>query len=241
MPIQTFSMTLLDAYFLSPGIKHFIFQMDAPFSYTAGQFITIHFSHENQTLKRSYSIANAPCAKNQVEYAASFVPKGPGSEYLFQLKKGDKVEASGPFGRLILKEEPPKRYVFIATSTGITPYRAMIERLKTLLDQNLKAVFLEGVRTENDILYEADFLELAQNYPNQVLFRAYLSRSTQPTLPHHYPGYVQESFADLALDPAADLVYLCGNPAMIDQCFELLKEKGFNPHQIIREKYLSSK
>ena len=54
-------------------------------------------------------------------------------------------------------------------------------------------------------------------------------------------GYVQQFLAEFAPDPARDIAYLCGNPNMVDTCFEALKEAGFEVRQIRREKYVSSK
>ena len=56
---------------------------------------------------------------------------------------------------------------------------------------------------------------------------------------HH--GYVQNLLAELAPDPEHDIAYLCGNPDMVDACFELLKERGLPIGRIRREKYVSNK
>ena len=45
----------------------------------------------------------------------------------------------------------------------------------------------------------------------------------------------------LGLDPASDIVYLCGNPGMIDDAYALLKAAGFGVQQVRREKYLSAR
>ncbi|WP_373289467.1 hypothetical protein, partial [Alicyclobacillus cellulosilyticus] len=74
---------------------------------------------------------------------------------LFNLKPGDAIDINGPFGRLILKDEVPKRYIFVATSTGITPYRAMLPALQKRLEENklLEVVILQGAQKSEDILY----------------------------------------------------------------------------------------
>ncbi|MBE2291238.1 MAG: ferredoxin--NADP reductase, partial [Xanthomonadaceae bacterium] len=53
-------------------------------------------------------------------------------------------------------------------------------------------------------------------------------------------GYVQQHLAEFAPDPAADIAYLCGNPDMVDACFEALKECGLPVPRIRREKYVSN-
>jgi len=244
MPPITFPVILEDAYMLSAKVKHFIFKkIDAPvFNYLPGQFITVHFERDAKTIRRSYSIANAPEKNNRIEFAVGFVDKGPGTDLLFNLKVNDSININGPFGRLILKDEIPKRYILIATSTGITPYRAMISDLTKQLQTNpdLNVVILQGVQKSEDVLYKDDFLALAALFP-RVIFRAYLSRVEEKNLrSHEYLGHVQRAFPELALNPLQDIVYLCGNPGMIDDSFAYLKEKEFIPQHIIREKYISN-
>jgi len=54
-------------------------------------------------------------------------------------------------------------------------------------------------------------------------------------------GYVQQFLEAFAPDAASDIAYLCGNPNMVDACFEALKAAGLPVPQIRREKYVSSK
>ena len=243
MQPNTFPVTLVDAFMLSPKVKHFIFKSNQTpaFDYLPGQFITIHFEREGKILRRSYSIANEPVQNNLIEFAAGYVAGGPGTDLLFNLKTGDTININGPFGRLILKDEMPKRYILVATSTGVTPYRAMIVELKNRLQANpdLHIVILLGVQKREDVLYGNEFIALAAQYP-RVSFRAHLSREQEQDLcAPEYSGYVQRAFPELALNPQQDIVYLCGNPGMIDDAFAYLKDNGFVMQQIIREKYIS--
>jgi len=243
MPQTIFPVTLEDAFMASPGVKHFVFksQENPAFDYLPGQFITIHFEHGDKVIRRSYSIANDPQQNNRIELAAGYVEGGPGTELLFHLKPKETIHISGPYGRLILKEPEPARYILVATSTGITPYRSMITSLKKRLDANpkLRVVIIEGVQKREDILYKEEFLALAA-YSSQVLFRAQLSREASDQLqPYEHKGYVQTAFKELALNSQEDCVYLCGNPGMIDESFAYLTEQGFTTQQIIREKYIS--
>jgi len=192
-------------------------------------------------LRRSYSIANMPSHNNCIEFAAGYVENGPGTELLFNLKTGDSININGPFGRLILKDEVPKRYIMVATSTGITPFRAMIPELQRRLESNpeLNIVILLGVQNHEDTLYRDEFLNLAAMCP-RIMFRAHLSREPIENLrDYEFCGYVQHAFPELALNPEQDRVYLCGNPAMIDESFTYLKERGFAIQHVIREKYIS--
>lgn len=246
MSIDTFPVVLEETYMLSPSVKHFRFhsKLQPAFNFIAGQFVRINFEHEGKIIRRSYSIANPPQNDNYIEFAASYVKDGPGTEYLFNLKIGDEVSVNGPFGRLILKDDPDKRYIFVATSTGVTPYRAMLPDLVSRINTNPKfsCAILQGVQKQQDILYNQEFVAFANLMPERMQFQAFLSRETSDNLAkHERKGHVQDGFAALNLNPEQDIVYLCGNPAMIDDSFNLLQEKGFTTQNIIREKYISSK
>lgn len=239
-----FSATLVDAYLITPTVKHFIAQCEQnpPFSYLPGQFITVHFQQDEKILKRSYSIANAPCKDNRIEFAATFVDGGPGTTFLYNLKVGDVFSLTGPYGRLVLKEEIPTRYILVATSTGITPYKSMLPELKLRLEKNpsLAVIIMEGVQYSKDLLYAKAFQDFAKAFPQQVNFMACFSRESGQNLRSgEYSGRVQTLFSSLQLNASQDTVYLCGNPSMIDDAFQYLQEQGFQTQQIIREKYIS--
>lgn len=244
MKVKTFPIRLLDAYMLSAKVKHFVFEavLEPAFDYVSGQFITIHFEKEGTALKRSYSLANRPEKNNRIEFAAGYIEGGPATELLFNLSPGDTIDVNGPFGRLVLKDAMPKRYILAATSTGITPYRAMLPSLAQRLtdDPTLEVVILQGVQRADEVLYADEFQAFADRFEN-AQFHACLSRtSTKFCAGFERNGYVQHCFESLLeLNPATDVVYLCGNPAMIDESFAQLKDKGFAMPQIIREKYIS--
>lgn len=245
--IATVIFKVQESFMLTPTVKHIALtpQDERDFSFIPGQFITVHFEKEGKSLKRSYSIATIPGQEKTISFAASYVKDGPGSEYLFALQLGDLVEVSGPFGRLILKDEPVKRLFLLSTGTGVTPYRAMLPLLTQKMQQqpNLKVIIMEGVQYLQDVLYADDFLAWEKKTPAQGEYRAYLSREdlSSERAPHQYQGYVQSSFDEFAVCPETDVFYLCGNPNMIDDAFAKLQALGFSTSQIRREKYISSK
>ena len=245
MKLKTFPLILESAVRITPNVKHFVFRYDGEgdFSYTPGQFITLHFEHQGKMLRRSYSIANKGNEGNRIEFAAGYVEHGPASELLFNLQPGEALNANGPFGRLVLKDEPVKRLILLATSTGVTPYRCMLNEIETRLsnDPTLEVIVLQGVQKREDVLYGDEFIAFSEQHP-RFQFCAHLSRENiDKPHPFETSGYVQSAFDTLSLDPEHDLVYLCGNPQMIDDSFNILKERGFEIKSIRREKYISSK
>ena len=85
MQINTFPLILEDSFMISSKVKHFIFKygLSSPFCYIPGQFISIHFEHQDKQLKRSYSIANSPSQENRIEFAAGFLSMGSAAGIFF--------------------------------------------------------------------------------------------------------------------------------------------------------------
>lgn len=227
----------------TPMVKHLAFvRADGePIPFSAGQFITLNIMGPDKLVHRSYSIANAPAPDVPMELACAYVEGGIATNFLFNLKPGDTVEACGPFGLFVLKDEQPSRYILIGTGTGVTPYRSMLKELKHRMStHNTRTELLLGVRNPSELLFGDEFAAFAEEHEN-FAFSACYSRHQDPALkPYEYTGHIQDQFERLNLNPAQDIIYLCGNPNMIDDAFTLLTEKGFDRKQIRREKYVFS-
>lgn len=242
MPLKTYTITLENTQQITQKVRHFCFSCDDTNinQFTPGQFITAHILCGDTELKRSYSLANKRINGN-IEFAASYVPNGPASELLFNMLPGDTLNISGPYGRLILRDDPISRYIFIGTSTGITPYLSMLQSLEKRLHANDKfeVVIIQGVQYKKDVLYEDAFLTFAERHENASFFSALSQEENSHLAPHEHSGHVQCVLKRLKPHPEKDIVYLCGNPAMIDDTFERLKALDFPIKNIRREKYIS--
>lgn len=235
---------------LAPSVGHYQFVRDdgQPLDFVPGQFIQVHFSYADGTpAKRSYSLAtihdHALGPGEAVEIAVSYVPGGAATALFEGLPEGGHVEASGPFGRFCLMPgDRNARYLLIATGTGVTPYRSMLPQLRSLMaERGVEVVLLQGARTPAELLYGDEFRAFADAHP-EFRYVPCLSRELPPD-PHPdvRHGYVQQHLGAFAPDAAHDIAYLCGNPDMVDACFEALKGFGLPVPQIRREKYVSSK
>jgi len=248
--IQHFPLKLVSRRMLAPTVGHYVFVRDdgQPLDYVPGQFIQVHFHYADGTAtKRSYSLAtihdHALGPGEAVEVAVSYVAGGAATALFEGLEDGDAIQASGPFGRFcLMPADSNKRYLLIGTGTGVTPYRAMLPQLETLMRQRgVEVVLLFGARTPAELLYGDEFRAFADKHPN-FRFVPCFSREL-PDNPHAdvRHGYVQQFLAEFKPDLAHDIAYLCGNPNMVDACFETLKGFGLPVPQIRREKYVSSK
>jgi NAD(P)H-flavin reductase len=234
-------VTVEENLFLTPGVRKISFRLKQPMSFKPGQFITLWLPYGDTILRRSYSLANLE--KNTVkviEIAVSAVPEGRATKILFALHPGDEVKLTGPFGRLVLPVEQKGRYILVGTGTGIAPYRTMLMELEELIQKNeqLSVLLLFGVRERQEACYLQDFIDFADRH-KRFTYKLCLSRQDADSA-DEYAGYVQGALAEETLNPDQDLVYLCGNPAMIDETVKMLLAIHFPQRSIKREKYISS-
>ena len=254
MAIVHFPLKLVSRRMIAPTVAHLSFLRGdgQPLDYIPGQFIQIHFTHADGTpARRSYSLAtqhdHALGAGEAVEIAVSYVAGGAATALFEGLPDGGTVDASGPFGRFcLMPNDANRRYLLIGTGTGITPYRAMLPQLAQLMAQRgVEVVLLQGARTPDELLYGDEFRAFANAHAG-FRYLPCLSRELPGEGSAHAHadvrhGYVQNALAEFAPDATGDIAYLCGNPNMVDACFEALKEHGLPIPQIRREKYVSNK
>ncbi len=238
----TTTYILQNSKLITPTVRHLTFEREDKqvIDFVPGQFVTFHIQGPEKLFRRSYSLANAPGATT-IEVTCAHIEGGVASTHFAALKPGDPVTLGGPYGLLVLKDEQPERYILVATGTGVTPYRSMLPEIEKRLaaESNLEVIVIQGVRKADDILFAEDFLELANKVPN-FHFHACYSREESVNEPHEAVGRVQTVLSKLQPDPENDIVYLCGNPNMIDENFDALTEKGFDRKQVRREKYVFS-
>jgi ferredoxin-NADP reductase len=225
--------TLIETYDLAPEVRHFVFgvpEVEA-LHFKPGQFVSFNELLGGKKITRPYSIASLPDG-NRFELCLNLVHEGIFSPFLFQMKPGDSVEMSAPLGFFVVRN-PTKEALFIATGTGIAPFRPMVPDYLSH-PQAARLTLLLGLRHENTIYYRNEFEDLARRHPNFNFW---------PTLSRPEPswsgrtGHVQVHLLE-AMGDRRDLdVYICGLKAMVDDVRAILKGLGFDRKQIIFEKY----
>lgn len=95
-----------------------------------------------------------------------------------------------------------------------------------------------GVRSPDEFIYEDLLTEYQREHSNFHLTICYSREAPKTRREFEREGYVQDAMSGMQLAPADDYVLLCGNPAMIDDVFAMLKARGFTGKQVGREKYV---
>jgi CDP-4-dehydro-6-deoxyglucose reductase len=224
---------LIEFYELCPDVRHFVFEVpeveDLPFQ--AGQFITFSEAVKGKQIMRPYSIASAPVLGNRFELVLNRVPDGLLSPRLFDLNPGDTMEISAPMGFFTLRN-PGREAVFVATGTGIAPFRSMLHA--HLADQPQPLTLIFGTRYEHGLTYRAEFEEMEKLHSN-FRFVPVVSRPGAGWTGRS--GHVQQHMVEVIGSRRDIDVYLCGLKLMVDDARSILKGLGFDRKQIIVEKY----
>ncbi len=214
------TLTLRAARSLSPKVRELTFAPDAPMPFVPGQWLNLELPTGGPGLTRSYSIASAPRSDGTFDLAVTHVEGGPGSTFLHAMKVGDVVGAADPRGYFTLPDALAPSMLFVATGTGVAPFRAMIEALAERASPP-PTTLLFGVRTAEDLLYRAAFDALAAAQP-WFEFVPTLSRASDDWPARR--GYVQTHLADLVAARRDVDVWVCGLNAMVREARRTLRE-----------------
>ena len=224
---------LIDSREIGPAVRHFRFEALGveQLEFVPGQFTSFTDVIEGKEITRAYSLASAPSGTNRFELCLNRVEPGHLSPRLFDMKPGDCIGMRPPLGMFVLRQ-PARDSIFIATGTGIAPFRSMLQA-------HLKAsapafTLLFGVRYESHLLYRQEFEEMARAHPN---FRFWPTLTRPDAAWKGRSGRVQAHLAE-AIGGRRDVdFYLCGLKEMVDETRAILKGQGFDRKQIFYEKY----
>lgn len=198
----------------------------------------------DETVIRAYSMANYPGEKGiimlnvRVASPPPRAPKGtpPGkmSSWIFNLKPGDEVTISGPYGEFFIKETPAEK-IYIGGGAGMAPLRSHIFELFKSMETDCKVSYWYGGRSVRELFYLEDFEELERKHDN---FKMYIALSDP--LPEDnwdgLTGFIHQVLHDeyLSKHPAPEdcEYYICGPPVMLKCAQDMLADLGVEPENI---------
>jgi len=228
---------------MGPRVRHLAFERSdgAPFGFDAGQWVQLIFpltDDKGRAVRRSYSIASPPLGSARFELAVTKVDDGPGSSFLHDAAPGMTLDVKGPAGTFTRPLEAGAPSLFIATGTGVAPFRGMI-RDALSKGRAEPLTLLLGVRSPDELLYGDELTALSKAHP---CFRFEPSLSRPPADWTGRTGYVQTHVKALwreltAANPGAR-AYICGVKKMLTASREVLRvELGVDRKQVHLEAY----
>ncbi len=238
LSIQEYKATVKYNKELTYDIKETRFTLIEPdhIKFKSGQYIQFHVpDKKGEIIYRAYSISSLPSTPNEVELIVRLVPGGIGSTYIHNLKEGDEVTISGPYGEFFLHEKSEKDVYCVGGGAGMAPLKAIIYALaESGSKRNINLYF--GVRAVKDIFYTKELEKLKEEHPN---FN-YCFALSSPEETDTWDG--EKGFIHLILEKHLTNgenveAYLCGPPVMIDGVMKVLQEKGVDPKHIFYDKF----
>jgi len=203
----------------------------------------LNCKNDEETM-RAYSMANYPAEGDIVmlnvriatppwdRNANTWMDVKPGicSSYIFNLKPGDKVQVSGPFGEFHPILNSKREMLYVGGGAGMAPLRShILHLLNTLKITDRKISYWYGARSKNEIFYEEDFRKLEKEFPN-FTFNIALSEPQPEDSWTGYVGFIHKVILDNYLadhDAPEDIeYYMCGPGPMAKAVEKMLYDLG---------------
>ncbi len=192
---------------------------------------------------RAYSMANYPGEEGIIMLNIRIasppprmpdVPPGVVSSFVFDLKPGDKVTISGPYGEFFIKESDSEM-VYIGGGAGMAPLRSHIFELFKNLKTGRKVSYWYGGRSFRELFYIDHFRAIEKEFPN-FKFNIALSEPLEKDNWDGYVGFIHQVLQDnyLADHSAPEDIeyYICGPPMMNAAVFKMLDDLGVEQENI---------
>ncbi len=197
-----------------------------------------------EPVMRAYSMANYPEEKGIVMLNVRVCPPPPSvpeappgqmSSFIFNLKPGDKVFVSGPYGEFFARETDAEM-IFIGGGAGMAPMRSHIFDQLKRLNSDRKISFWYGARSRREAFYVEEFDRLAAEHDN---FEWHLVLS-EPLPEDNWQGatgfvheYLYEEYLSGHPAPEDCEYYLCGPPMMNKAATNMLYNLGVEYENIM--------
>ncbi len=201
-------------------------------------------ARNDEEIFRAYSMACHPAEEGIVMLNVRIatppprdmsLPPGISSSYIFNLKPGDKVTISGPYGEFFIKDTK-REMIYIGGGAGMAPMRSHIFHLfHTLKTRDRKVSFWYGARSKREMFYDEDFKAIEREYDN-FSYHVALSDPLPEDNWTGLTGFIHEALYENYLknheEPEEVEYYLCGPPMMISAVQNMLDNLGV-PQEMI--------
>ena len=192
---------------------------------------------------RAYSMANHPAEGNIVMLNVRIAhpppqkwdaPPGIASSYIFNLKPGDKVTISGPYGEFFIKDTD-REMVYVGGGAGMAPLRSHLFHLFHTLKTGRKVSYWYGARSKREMFYDNQFKAIEEKFPN-FSYNVALSDPMDEDNWSGYTGFIHQVVLDNYLskheDPTEIEYYMCGPPMMNKAVTGMLHDIGVEDEMI---------
>lgn len=237
-PVEDFRASVTAIEDLSPTIKGLHLKLDRPMRFQAGQYINLELPGIEGS--RAFSLANPPGKADEVELHVRLVEGGAATGYIHrELKVGDALKLSGPYGQFFVRDSQAGDLIFIAGGSGLSSPQSMILDLLARGDSRQITLF-QGARNVAELYNRALFEGLAARHANFRYVPA-LNQVADDEVWDGFRGFVHEAAKEYFGGRFSDhKAYLCGPPPMIDAAITTLMQGRLFERDIFMERFLTA-
>lgn len=135
-------------------------------SFQPGQWVSLKLPvGPKPPLNRAYSMADLSSPYGELTLVFDRVPGGLGSNYLYDLRSGDEVTLSGPYGNFILPQRLDRELILIGRYTGLVPMRCLLKQMFSSKSQT-PVLLIAVAPNEDEVLFHQEWLTMAMQYPS---------------------------------------------------------------------------
>lgn len=152
---------------LTPHVRQLVLRPKTQkISFQPGQWVSLKLPvGEKLPLNRAYSLADPSSPYGELTLVFDRVSGGLGSNYLYQLRSGDEIPLSGPYGNFVLPMPLDRELLFISRHTGLVPIRCLLKQL--VAAHAITSILLIAVApSEEELLFHQELLTMAVQSPS---------------------------------------------------------------------------
>ncbi|MBX9767572.1 MAG: iron-sulfur cluster-binding domain-containing protein [Bdellovibrionales bacterium] len=209
---------------------------DLPFTYLAGQFMTLAAVIDGKPIKRAYTISSHPCEKKMLEITIKREENGLVSRYMHDVvHEGDLIDLEAASGKLTFSGVTGEGIVLIGGGVGITPLMSVLRCLISCGMKN-EIHLLYACKSLEEFVFREELRQLRERNPNFKLLVAV--DKLEGVFPGAFEGRLSKEKIEATVPRIAELrVHLCGPAPMMQAMREILAELKVPKEQIKEEAF----
>ena len=231
-----FQTRLKEINSLTPLVRELVVEFQEPpqMDFQAGQFVMLHVPDpgSEKPILRAYSLASDDKIKTQFKLIIKLFGEGRASQFIKELKGGENLQFTGPFGKLLFKQPPAEQVLFLCTGAGLSQHMSFLLSHGEKYP-NTRFHLLVGVWNESEMFYEK---EMAGIKIKDFKYEFVLDKPADSWKGKR--GFVTNYLDQFDYNRIDTQIYLCGNPVMIKGAKEHLIDKNkFSGDRIFAESF----
>jgi phenol hydroxylase P5 protein len=239
IPVRDFVGTVVKLEKLTPRIIGVFLEVEGDeVEFQSGQYANLHVP--GLDVPRPFSMAQSPNEKTMLEFDIALIPGGVGTGWIHnELKVGDKLDFSAPYGHFFLRKSDDKPMLFFGGGSGLASPKSMILDLLEAGDTR-EIILFQGARNREELYYRELFESLEKKYKNFNYVPGLSGPDIEPDW-EGLTGYIHEVAIEKMNGKFEGYrAYMCGPPMMIDACITALMRGRLFEKDMFMEKFFNA-